>query len=212
MRELFIVLFLLPILAFGQQLNFTSGTNLNGTDLNETGFTYLDTTAGTTNNAYFDLGDYYFSTDFYPIVAYDTLARTAGDTVSGSYVYGSSNYFYLGTLYTYWDFVGVKAPTTDSLKWTIKAYPGVYTTASRALASVKWGTAVTLRTTAEAGDEPFANNVYVSTVNKALPPEVIKIEFAPVDKKTNDDSLNVYWRLVYPQVVNPYEIQIDRGD
>ena len=41
MRELFIVLFLLPILAFGQQLNFTSGTNLNGTDLNETGFTYL---------------------------------------------------------------------------------------------------------------------------------------------------------------------------
>ena len=204
MRELFIVLFLLPILAFGQQLNFTSGTNLNGTDLNETGFTYLDTTAGTTNNAYFDLGDYYLGSDFFPV--------SMGDSTEAGDIYGSSNYFYLGTLYTYWDFVGAKAPTTDSLKWTVKAYPGVYTTASRALASVKWGGAVTLRTIAEAGDEPFANNVYVSTVAKALPPEVIKIEFAPVDKKTNDDSLNVYWRLVYPQVVNPYEIQIDRGD
>jgi hypothetical protein len=208
-RILFFVL--LPLLLFGQVLNFTSGKNLSGDNWALTGIANIDTTAGTTNNIYIDLGDYYLN-DLFPAIVYDTLARTAGDTVAGVYVYANSTYRCIGTFASYWDNWGVKAPTTDSVKFTIKAYPGWYTTANRALASAVFGTATTIRTIAAINHPNYLDNVWVSTNTKALPPELIKIELAPVDKKDADDSLAVFWRFVYPQLIHSESIQLNRGD
>lgn len=203
-RILFFVL--LPLLVFGQVLNFTSGQKLSGDNWALTGIANIDTSEGVTNNIYIDLGDYYFN-DLFPVAMGDSTE--AGDILS------SSNYRFIGTFVSYWDNWGVKAPTTDSIKFTIKAYPGWYTTANRALASAKFGTAVTIRTIAAIADPNYLDNVYVSTTAKALPPELIKIELCPTGgAKTAacDDSVAVFWRFVYPQLIHSESIQLNRGD
>ena len=208
MKYLFILL-----LAFGlqaQQLNHTQGVQTpSGAAWDGSGLgAYIDTTAGTTNNIIVDLNDFFLQ-DIFPTVTNTTGdISVSGDSVYAAALYSNSTRLFLGTFYTFFDNVGTKSPTTDTLLYTIKVYPGVYSTASKSISGVKWGTAVTLQTmTAIRGDYLAVNNVYIhASAVKPLPPEVIKLEIAPASKNTaKDDSTLVHWDYVYPAIHQVYK-------
>jgi hypothetical protein len=222
MKKLIVLLMLFAIPLFAQQLNYTWGCIQGGTAYDGAGLAFIDTTNGTTNDIYIDLNDWYPGFDINPLVSNDVLTITGSsenDSAGVDSIYGSttsttiisSNLFYIGTFYVAFDNQGVGAPTTDSLKYTIKAYPGVHTAASRMFAGVDWGTAVTLETIATVNDYFSVNNVYVhATKYKHYPPECIKLEIAPTGgaKTANcDDSTFVNWRFAYPAI---YQVHKER--
>ena len=178
--------------AFSQQLNYTSGRTTPGGALwSNDGITYIDTLTGTTNDIIVDLDDYALGYDINPV------ATT--DSANTGYLL-NSNRFVLGTFYCYFDNQGTGSPTTDSVLYTIKVYPGVYTSENKAISGLKYGTAVTLETIRVVNDYLSINNVYVhATKYKHFPPEAIKIEIAPIGDADCDDSTKVNWRMVYPQ-------------
>jgi len=174
---LFILIF--AFVAFGQQINSTWGVKATSGDAwDGDGLAYIDTTTGTTNDIIVDIDDFYKAYD-------DSL---------------------LGTFYTFFNNEGTASPTTDSLKYTIKAYPGVYADDSKSVANIEWGTAVTLETIAEAGDYLAANNVYIhASLSNSFPPEVVKFEIAPVGSANCDDSTHVSWAYRYPAIYKVHE-------
>jgi hypothetical protein len=191
-----IVLTFIFLLSFvlGQQINSTWGTNLGGANFDGSGKTYLDTTRTTTFDLYFDIDDFYWA-DPFPYVI---------DSIGNTMLYSERAVF--GTFYGAFDTKGTKTPTADSVCYTIKAYPGVYTTASKALASADWGTAVTLETVACINDYFSINNVYVhATKYKHFPPEVIKIEIAVSTALGADDSTFFAWRYRYPAIYKVHD-------
>ncbi len=193
MRTIILIL-LLSLLAITQQVNYTWGKKTSGLDWSGAGIALMDTTSGTTNDIVIDLNDFYF-TDPNPLAVADSGAGSA------PLVSNNSDRLYLGTFYTNFDNVGAASPTTDSVLFTIKAYPGVYSTASKAVSGIKYGVAVTLETIRKAGDYYSANNVYIhATLSKSFPPETIKLEIAPIGVKEADDSTNVHWRFAYPAI------------
>lgn len=202
MKVIWFVL-LLASFVFAQQMNYTSGLKKTSGDLwtNE-GITYIDTTTGTTNDILIDLQDYLFAGDINPLVNDDSAVVAI-----------NSNRFYVGTFYVLFDNQGTASPTTDSLKYTIKAYPGIYTTESKTVAGAKYGTAVTLETVKVHNDYFSINNVYLhATKYKHFPSELIKLELAPVGSKNCDDSTQVNWRFVYPQVIKTSSERISSED
>jgi hypothetical protein len=176
-------------LIFGQQINYTFGKKTpGGSNWSGAGIVYIDTTTGTTNNIIVDLND------FYPFDQYPAIGDTSGNAVDGKF-------FYFGTLYCLFDNQGTASPTTDSLIYTVKVYPGVYTAANKPISGIKWGAAVTLETIRRVNDYLSVNNVYThATAEGALPPEVVKLEIAPVGDVNCDDSTGVYWRFAYPAI------------
>lgn len=198
---IFVFLFLTGI-AYTQQLDFTWGVKQSGTAWDGAGKVYLDTTAATSTDFYVDLSKYYPGFDLKPIYV---------DSVTNL---GDSDRQLIGTLYGYFDCQGTGSPTTDSVKYLIKVYPGVYATASRSIASAKFGTAITLETVLQAGDYLSIKGVYILDAVKLLPPELIKVTVGPAATKVPaiDDSVAFYWRLVYPEVHNQEAIQIDKVD
>ena len=49
-------------------------------------------------------------------------------------------------------------------------------------------------------DVNYVDNIYITTT-KCFPPEVLKIEIAPIaDDTDKDDSTSVYWRFVHPEI------------
>lgn len=189
MRAIFLfLLLLLPLFIFGQQVNYTFGKKTpSGANWNGAGIVYLDKTAGTTNNIIVDLND------FYPLDIYPAVGDTSGNAIDGKY-------FYAGTFYAFFENQGTASPTTDSMLYTVKAYPGVYVGVNKPIASIKWGTAVTLETLRKVDEYMSVNNIYLSTTENALPPEVIKLEIAPINDNDIDDSTAVYWRVAYPAI------------
>lgn len=187
----FILLFL-AFSAFGQKMVYDWGYTTGGAKYT-TGVT-LDTTTGTASNIVFYLGEKdIFPFDINPLAVADSGAGTSAPLVSTN-----SDRFYLGTFYCNFDNQGTASPTTDSILFTIKAYPGVLTQKTN-LTSAKWGTAVTLETIRVKNDYFSINNVYVhASKYKIFPPEVVKLEIAPIGDKDCDDSTFVSWRLVYP--------------
>ncbi len=197
MKKLIVLFLLLTVPLMAQQLDYSFGYIEGGTAYSGAGLTFIDTTSGTTNNIYYDLNDYWLGNDISPLFSDDSVLNINSDR------------FIIGTFYCAFDNQGLKAPTTDSLKYTIKVYPGVYTTASKAFAAVDWGTAVTLETLETVNDQFTINNVYVhATKYKHYPPECIKIEIAPTGgaKTANcDDSTFVNWQFVYPEIYQIYK-------
>ncbi len=174
-------------LAFSQQLNQVYGVKASGVSW-DTGLTFIDTTAGTTNDIIIDLADWYPGYDLNPLI-YDSVT-----------VLFNSDRTFIGTFYVIFDNQGLKAPTTDSVLYTVKAYPGVYQSSTKTPATAKFGAAVTLETIATVDDYLSITEVYLKTAVKLLPPEVIKLEIAPIDRKGNDDSTAVDWKFVYPAI------------
>jgi hypothetical protein len=191
----YLVTFLL-LFAFAQaqQINYTFGKQTpSGANWSGAGITYLDTTTGTTNNIIVDLND------FYPFDSQPGIADSTGGGMQ-------DEFFNIGTFYANFDNQGTASPTTDSLLYTVKAYPGVYGSSSKAISGVKWGTAVTLATIAARGDYLCAENVYTyATLYGGLPPEVIKLEIAPSGDVDTDDSTAVTWRFAYPAIHNAHK-------
>jgi len=139
---LFVLVF--AFVAMAQQVNYTWGVkSTSGDAWDGAGLAYIDTTTGTTNDIVVDLNDFYQAYD-------DSL---------------------LGTFYVFFNNEGTGSPTTDSLKYTIKAYPGLYANDAKSVASIEWGSAVTIETIAEAGDYLAANNIYIhASLGKSYPP------------------------------------------
>ena len=219
---LFILILTVAIPVMAQQLNHTWGLKeTSGDAWDGDGITFIDTTTGTTNVFIFDINDFSPGFDINPLVSNDVLTITgsSGDTVGVDSIYGSttsttninSDRFYLGTFYAFFNNEGVKAPATDSLKYTVAVYPGVYADNAKSVASIEFGTAVTLETIATAGDYMSINNVYLhATKYKHYPPEVIKIVIAPTGGAKSDacdDSTHVSWDFVYPAI---YQIHKER--
>ena len=201
------ILFLLAFLvgfSMAQQIDFdngytTSGVQYSGVGINSfinatdgsiytTGSAYLDTTGSTSVNWVFKL-DELFYIDSNPDGAEDVSKDAA-----------------FGTMYTFFDNVGA-TPTLDSLLLTIKVYPGMYTTASKGISSIKYGDAVTLETVAKAGDYLSVKNVHLGAAfYKSFPPEVFKFEIAPIDTSSGkDDSTNVYVKFSKPTIHQVYK-------
>lgn len=218
MKKIFLFLIILTIAGFSQQLNHTWGVDVSGSAM--TKIAEIDTTAATTNTFYVDIDDFYF-VDWYPLTVTDvmTITGSSSDTVGVDSIYGSSTQTvysnstrqYIGTLYTYFDNWGVKAPTTDSLAgYTINVAPGVYNSTSYSIANVDWGTNVVLETVRQAGDYLSIKNVYVhASVGKSLPPRILRFQInAPATSNTNlDDSTEVSWDFVYPAIYHVHEVQ-----
>lgn len=213
-----ILMILVPLFVFAQQINHTTGTNLAG-DVS-TGFVYLTCSDGANNYIYIDLDDYYF-VDWYPLVVndlltitgYDDSTDTGVDSLAGSTtatVYSNSDRMYIGTLYISFDALGSSA-ATDSVYHLIKAAPGIYTTSSKSLASADWGTEITLETVAETGDYFSVNNVYVhSTAKKLLCPQLLRINIdnhADISSVGSDDSVAAYIDFAYPAIYHVHEVQ-----
>jgi len=193
----FILVFAMAFLVFGQQINYTYGVKKTSGDAwDGNGLLYIDTTRTTTNDIIIDLNDYFF-VDANPVA----LGDSSDDII------GNSDNALIGTFYCYFDNEGTASPTTDSLKYTIKAYAGIYTDDSRSVANIKYhATAVTLETLAAVGDQYTINNVYVeASLGKTIPPEVIKIEIAPVASSNGDDSTHVSWRFAYPAIYKVHQ-------
>jgi hypothetical protein len=200
-----ILIFLLTFVSFcfAQQVNYTWGVKTPSGDAWGAGLTYIDTTVGTTNNIIVDLKDYFLGFDISPAVT--------TDSANTSYLLTSER-FYLGTFYCAFDNQGV-APTADSLNYTIKVYPGVYNSDALAIASIHWGAAVTLETINVINDYLSVNNIYVhATKYKHFPPEVFKLEIAPIGYTGCDDSTAVDWRVAYPQVYQQEAYRVDSED
>ena len=203
-------------MAHAQQLDFTCGLQQSGSAYSGAGLVYIDTTGGTTNDIYVDLVDYYPFGDLYPAIVTDTITVAAGgdSTMAGS-LYDNSTRQYIGTFYVYFDNQGASAATDSLAGYTIKVTPGCYMTASRSIASAKFGTAVTLETVRQVGDYLAINNVYIhASKGKLFPPEIIKLQInAPATSDADlDDSTAVNWRFVYPEVYHPEQIQIQKDD
>lgn len=207
MRTIIFIL-LLSLLAIAQQVNYTWGLKTSGLDWSGAGITRIDTTTGTTNDIVIDLNDFYWM-DVYPVETNATADfGSGGDSTFAAALYANSTRYYVGTFFTNFDNVGSASPTTDSVLFTVKAYPGVYSTASKAVSGVKYGVAVTLQTIREAGDYFAANSVYIhASLAKSFPPEVIKLEIAPIGVSDADDSTNVNWRFAYPAL---YQVHKER--
>ena len=195
MKAIIFVL-VLAFVALAQQVNYTYGLKtVSGDAWDGDGISFIDTTTGTTNLIIVDLNDFYF-VDPDPYIVGDTSGTEKGN----------SSRLNIGTFYTYWDNQGTASPTTDSLLYTMKVYPGVYTTDSRAVAGLKWGTAVLVDSVVGINDTFTQSNVYLhSTLGKSFPAEVIKIELAPVGRKGCDDSTKVNWRFAYPAIHQVYK-------
>lgn len=203
MIKIISVLMILSMGLFAQQIKSTHGMNGSGDDYDGTGLTYIDTTAGTTNNIIIDLNDWY-PFDINPLFSDDSV------------VIGNSTRLFIGTFYVTFDNQGTASPTTDSVTYTIKAYPAVAVDKAGSVASLDYGTAVTLETIEAINDYFAINNVYIhATKGKVIPPEFIKLEIAPIDRVTNgiDDSTYVNWMFRYPAIYNPYRYEKeDAGD
>lgn len=201
MRRYLFILFL-SIGLYAQQINYTWGVKTpSGDDWAGNAITYIDTTTGTTNDFVFDLNDFYWL-DAFPV---ETNATgdfgSGGDSTLAAALYSNSTRFFVGTFYGQFDNQGTGSPTTDSVLFTIKAYPGVYSGASKAISGIKYGTAVTLQTIRVVNDYFSANNVYIhSSLGKSMPPEVIKIEVAPIGTSDADDSTAFSWKFAYPAI------------
>jgi len=194
--SLFVLFLLLTAPLFAQQLNYTWGCIQGGTAYSGAGLTYIDTTTSTTTDIYIDLYDYWPGMDINPVV-YDSVT-----------VLLASDHFTIGTFYVGFDNQGIESPTTDSVNFTIKVYPGIYTAASRMFAGVDWGTAVTLETIMTINDYFSINDVYIhATKYKTYPPECIKLEIAPAGRVGSDDSTFVNWRFAYPAI---YQVNKER--
>jgi hypothetical protein len=191
----FILVLFLAFVAYGQQVNSTWGLKTSGDAWDGAGITYIDTTTGTTNDIVIDIDDYFF-VDANPLFSDDSV------------IIGSSDRALVGTFYSYWDNQGTASAATDSLLYTIKAYPGIYTTDSKAVSGVKYGSAITLETIAVINDYYTELNVYLdSSIGKAIPPEVLKIELAPSGDSDCDDSTKVNWVFRYPAI---YKVHKER--
>lgn len=194
MKKIFVLLLALAVPLMAQQVNYTYGVNLAGADYGGAGLVYIDTTTGTTNNIYVDINDFYWI-DVNPLRTNDTTGA----------VLLNSDRSVFGTFYCNFDNQGAD-PTADSVLFTIKVYPGVYSTASKSLAMAKWGTAVTLETIEAIGDQFTVNNVYLhATKYKHFPPEVLKFEIAPIGRADADDSTAVHWRYAYPALLQVHK-------
>ena len=199
--RIYIFLILMVSFCYSQQYNFTSGVKTpSGAAWGNGGITFIDTTTGTTNNIIVDLADYY-PYDVNPM--YDSTSSEVT----------SSSRMYIGTFYSYWDNQGTGQSATDSLKYTIKVYPGIYTTENKSVAGIKYGSAITLETISRVADYYSINSVYIhATKYKVHPPEVVKIELAPSGSANCDDSTKVNWRYVYPQLIQQEAYRIDTAD
>ena len=220
MKLILFVIFLLTFLG-AQQIGSTTGTNLNGDAWDRAG--QIPAAKTSSYVAYFDIDDYYWW-DANPLFSNDVLTITgsSSDSVGVDSIYGSttstvainSDRSVFGTLFVAFDNFGTASPTTDSVLYTISATPGVYTTNSRALASVDWGDAITLETVATINDYFSINNVYFhATKYKHFPPEVWKFTLASINRSGWDDSTKVRWTYRYPQVIKTVKERKDReGD
>lgn len=197
-----ILILLMGCFAFAQQLNYTWGYKQGGNAYDGSGQVYLDTTSTVSLDIYVDLANYHFSTDLFPVVM---------DSVTNLL---SSDRSLIGTFFGFFDTQGTGAPTTDSVKYDIKVYPGVYANATRSFAGAKFGTAITLENVVQAGDYLSMKSVYVLDAVKMFPPELIKITIDPADTKVPaiDDSVAFYWRLVYPEAYEVHQEKIVEND
>ena len=214
MKKIILILMILTVAGFMQQLKHTQGTNLGGTEYTAGLGTYIDTTAATTNYFYVDLDDFYWM-DIFPMATTGTVTGFSSDTVGLDSISGattvahSSNLFYIGTFYVSFDNQGA-APTADSLGgYSITATPGFYTTASKSLAAADFGTAIELEEVREVNDYFTINNVYLhATKYKLFPPQIVRLGISPPATNSGmDDSTMVYWDFVYPQIYNVHGAQ-----
>jgi len=192
MKKFLFVFLIMALPLFSQQINYTWGLQADGSYYTGNGITYIDTTTGTTNNIYVDLLDYY-PIDYNPLFSDDSVVIVNSDRM------------YIGTLYVNFDNKGADA-SNDSILFTIKAYPGIYTSSTKPLVGAAWGSAVTLETIARKGDYFSVNNVYLSSTKyKHLPPPLIKLEIAPIGRAGADDSTAVDWSFAYPAIYKVHE-------
>jgi hypothetical protein len=170
-KIILLLLLFLTVLAGAQQINYTYGLQTpSAAAWNGNGIVYIDTTTGTTNDIIVDLNDFYWLDPFPTVISFDSAGSAT--------LYSNSTRYYLGTFYCMFDNQGSVSPTTDSVLFTIKSYPGVYHSASQPISGIKWGTAVTLQTIKEVNDYMSVNNV----------------------DSDADDSTGVYWRFAYPAI------------
>jgi hypothetical protein len=209
LKKIILLVLILSIPILAQQVNYTWGVKADGSAYDGAGLVYIDTTRNTTNDIYVDISDYY---PFEPNPYMVSYTGASSDTVGLDSLYyaefNNSSRATFGTFFCSFDNQGTANPTTDSVLFTIKVYPGVYTTASKSLAGVYWGSAVTLETVERINDYFSINNVYVhSTKYKTFPPEVLKFEIAPIGRSGADDSTSVAWRYAYPAIYHVHEVQ-----
>lgn len=186
MKYLFILIFLLPFLIFGQVINHTWGYTTAGVAYTQTGTGTIDSIA--TTNIVFDLQDYSYL-DWNPL---------ALDSVTALY---NSDALFIGT---FWYRIDLQN-ATDSSSVRIEANPGfmiyhpndgsrITTTnlnfSTTDIALQDSGT----HTTNDIQWTPL--NVYLSATTKVLPPEFIKINI--LYSADTNDSLSFYWDFVYP--------------
>jgi len=206
LNKLILLVLILTLPIFAQQINYTWGVQLDGSDYGGAGETPAAKTSSYT--FYVDISDYY-PIDMNPYVVSYTAASSDTVGLDSLYyaVFNNSSRSVFGTLYMNFDNQGA-APTADSVIYTISVYPGVYGTDNKSLAGAKWGTAVTLETVEETGDYFSINNVYVhATKYKTFPPEVLKFTLASINRNGWDDSTFVSWKYAYPAIYHPYSIQ-----
>lgn len=188
MKKIILLIMVLSVGVFAQQINSKWGYDTWGNSRTGAAISYLDTAATTQEDFIFDIGDWY-PFDVSPLFSDDSVVNINSDRL------------YIGTFYGGFDTQGTAAPTTDSVLYYIKAYPGIYTTASKSISLVDWGTAITLETIAQAGDYFSINNVYVhASKYKHFPPEVLKIEITDIDRAGADDSVKFAYRFRYPAI------------
>jgi len=191
MKQLLSILIALVLTfsVFAQKLVYDRGYTTAGAEY--TTSVTLDTAAGTSKNAVFFLSE----NNWYP---FDINPLFAADTTGTVKI--NSDLLFIGTLYSWFN----ANVDTDSVMYKIKAYPGLLSTTSSVFSanwrtSATWGTAAQVDSFRSAGDFMRITNIYISaTVYKTYPPEVIKIEYSPIEDAGNDDSTSVWWKFVYP--------------
>ena len=201
MKKIILLIMVMSVTAFSQQIKSAWGYDTWGNARTGAAITYLDTATTTQEDFIFDIGDWY-PFDIGPLVIdYDADFGTGADSTLDGTVKNNSDRLYIGTFYGAFDCAGTASPTTDSVLYTIAVYPGVYTTASKSISSVDWGTAVTLETVEQAGDYFSINNVYVhASKYKHFPPEVLKISITDINRDGADDSVKFGYRFRYPAI------------
>ena len=191
-KLILILLFILPLVLFGQQINHTWGYETDGTAYTETGSVNVDSAASVTT--IFDMQDYFYL-DYNPLVPND----------SAVYALNSDRLNY-GTFWYKFDLENA----TDSVMYTIKVYPGFMdyhpNDESRiTVANIDYSTTATtlVDTTSDTWTtndiQWTAVNVYISDAEgKILPPEFLKvvIDF----QRLSCDSVDVYKDFVYSAV------------
>jgi hypothetical protein len=199
-----VILFLLTFVsfAFAQQLNYTFGVDAVGSQLTGS-FTSLDSTGATNYEVYVDLHDYYPGFDINPAV-YDSV-----NSSTGSGPIASSDLAVLFTLYYYID----ADAATDSTNIDIDVSSGVYSSSALVMATTKFDPTPVKQVDVVAANDVFGHvNVYTES-GKLWPPEVVKINF-DVDPAAAEVSagLDIYYRIVYPQIYESAEEKYNRSD